>query len=425
MKNIKIFPKICIQTFSIIAIIVLFMHLLVYIIFPKTYLESRKDEMNHKANEITENMEGKDLDYVTKALAFYSDTSEIKAYIKKDSSNNEVEIQKNVKVDRDSDSNSLIIEERTLSLEDGTSIVVQFVSTANMQKQAKNLSLQFLPYSLFVSLLFSALVSLAYAKSIRNHVLEIKNETDKMMTLDKNAYLKIDSNDEIGELKEQINDLYLTLLKSIDDLEVKNKEIIKLEKIKYDVFRGASHELKTPLASLKIILENMKYNIGKYKNRDMYIEESIHIVDQLNQNISQILSIYSIENLKDDEEELCIKDCLEIVLNKYDVLIHQKQLSISNKLENETIYIGKSALDMILSNLVSNAIKYSNISNTIDIGVEDNWLYIKNTYSQDSLESGNGLGLYIVRNLLNNYKIPYEVLDTENQFSFRIQIYSK
>ena len=169
----------------------------------------------------------------------------------------------------------------------------------------------------------------------------------------------------------------------------------------------------------------MKYNIGKYKNRDMYIEESIHIVDQLNQNISQILSIYSIENLKDDEEELCIKDCLEIVLNKYDVLIHQKQLSISNKLENETIYIGKSALDMILSNLVSNAIKYSNISNTIDIGVEDNWLYIKNTYSQDSLESGNGLGLYIVRNLLNNYKIPYEVLDTENQFSFRIQIYSK
>ena len=137
------------------------------------------------------------------------------------------------------------------------------------------------------------------------------------------------------------------------------------------------------------------------------------------------MSIYSIENLKDDEEELCIKDCLEIVLNKYDVLIHQKQLSISNKLENETIYIGKSALDMILSNLVSNAIKYSNISNTIDIGVEDNWLYIKNTYSQDSLESGNGLGLYIVRNLLNNYKISYEVLDTENQFSFRIQIYSK
>ena len=46
---------------------------------------------------------------------------------------------------------------------------------------------------------------------------------------------------------------------------IENKEILRLEKIKYDFFKGASHELKTPLASLKIILENMKYNVGKYK----------------------------------------------------------------------------------------------------------------------------------------------------------------
>ena len=39
--------------------------------------------------------------------------------------------------------------------------------------------------------------------------------------------------------------------------------------------------LKTPIASLKIILENMKYNIGKYKERDFYINECIEIVDSL------------------------------------------------------------------------------------------------------------------------------------------------
>ena len=47
------------------------------------------------------------------------------------------------------------------------------------------------------------------------------------------------------------------------------------------IFKGASHELKSPLASLKIILENMKYNIGKYKERDIYINECIKIVDNL------------------------------------------------------------------------------------------------------------------------------------------------
>ena len=102
-----------------------------------------------------------------------------------------------------------------------------------------------------------------------------------MMELDRNARLEYESKDEIGELKEQINDLYSTLLRTIDDLDFKNKEILKLEKLKYDFFKGSSHELKTPLASLKIILENMKYNIGKYKDRDYYINDCIDIVDSL------------------------------------------------------------------------------------------------------------------------------------------------
>ena len=157
----------------------------------------------------------------------------------------------------------MIIEEREITLNDGEKINLQFVSTADMQKDAKNLSVKFLPYSLLISISFSAIISLIYAKSIKNNLQEIKIVTDKMMKLDKKTRLKVSSNDEVGELKQQINDLYSTLLRTIDDLEFKNKEILKLEKLKYDFFKGASHELKTPLASLKIILENMKYNIGK------------------------------------------------------------------------------------------------------------------------------------------------------------------
>ena len=419
MKKLKIFPKICIQTFSVIAIIVLFIHLFVYLIFPKTYLDVRKEEINNKANEITENLNGKSEDYIEQALDFYSNTNEIKAFIKKDISSNEVEIQNNLNVDLKSSNNSLIIEERELKLDTGEEIRLHFVSTADMQNQAKNLSLQFLPYSLIISLCFSAVVSLVYAKSIKNHVVEIKSVTDQMMALDKKARLEIDSNDEIGQLKAQINDLYETLLDSISNLELKNKEILRLEKIKYDFFKGASHELKTPLASLKIILENMKYNVGKYKNRDVYIDDCIDLVDLLTKNIQQILSVYSIENLKDDEEVVCIIDELSSVLQKYDVLIHQKKLHIQNDLQDETMYIGKRALHMILSNLIGNAINYTHEKDTIYIGIEQDWFYIQN--KQDPTQpKGNGLGLYIVRNLLDNYKVKYETIEGED-FVFKIQ----
>lgn len=419
MKNLKIFPKICIQTFSVIAIIVLFIHLFVYLIFPRTYLDVRKEEIYTKANEITENLNGKSEDYIEQALDFYSNTNEIKAFIKKNAASNEVEIKNDLNVDLRSSNNSLIIEERKLKLDTGKTIRLQFVSTADMQSQAKNLSLQFLPYSLILSLCFSAIVSFVYAKSIKNYVVEIKRVTDQMMALDKKACLAIDSNDEIGQLKAQINDLYETLLDSISNLELKNKEILRLEKIKYDFFKGASHELKTPLASLKIILENMKYNVGKYKNRDFYIDDCIDLVDHLTKNIQQILSVYSIENLKDDEEIVCIKNELSRVLQKYDVLIHQKELRIQNDVKDETMYIGKTALNIILSNLISNAINYTYEKGMIQIGIEQDYFYIQN--KQDLTQpKGNGLGLYIVRNLLDNYKMKYEVIEGED-FIFKIQ----
>ncbi len=63
--------------------------------------------------------------------------------------------------------------------------------------------------------------------------------------------LKVSSNDEVGELKQQINDLYSTLLRTIDDLEFKNKEILKLEKLKYDFLKVHPMNLKPLLLVLK------------------------------------------------------------------------------------------------------------------------------------------------------------------------------
>ena len=384
MKKLKIFPKMFIQIFSVLGIIIILVHLLVFFIFPKTYLETRKEEVYNKANEISSIMNGKEIKYIEQTLELYSKSSEIKAFIKeRNNNNNEIKIKDNIDTNLESNSNSLIIEEREIKLNDGKKTYLQFVSTADMQKDAKDLSLKFLPYSLLISILFSSIISLIYAKLIKNNVQEIQIVTDKMMKLDKKIRLEVSSNDEVGELKQQINDLYSTLLRTIDDLEFKNKEILKLEKLKYDFFKGASHELKTPLASLKIILENMKYNIGKYKEKDIYINECIEIVDSLTKNISQILSVHSIENLNNDEEYLKINDTLEDVLKKYEILAHQKKITVNNYILDENVYIGKTALKIILSNLISNAVKYTDVNGVINIGIVNDWLYIENTYGNN------------------------------------------
>ncbi|OXZ32005.1 sensor histidine kinase [Finegoldia magna] len=437
MKNLKIFPKMFLQIFTALALTVLFIHFMVFLIFPKTYLEDRKQEINKKANEISKTLTNRDIGYVTQSLDFYSNNNDIKAYVKNKNNDNELQIKEIIDFDKKSENNSLIIEERDITINTGEKISLQFVSTADMKKDAKNLSLRFLPFSLLISMFFSAIISLIYAKLINNNIQEIKHVTDKMMNRDKNALLVVDSTNEIGQLKVQINDLYTTLLHSIDDLESKNEEIIKLEKLKYDFFRGASHELKTPVASLKIILENMKYNIGKYKNRDLYIDESLKIIDGLSHSISQILTLSSIENLKNDEENVVILPILNDIINKQEVIANQKHITIKNQITDEKILIGKSALKIILSNVIGNAVKYADEHGTITIKSDGEWFEVINTCEKASeldttkvfdvncdlnKENSNGLGLYIVGNLLNNYKIDAIIETQEEKVTFKIKL---
>lgn len=440
MKRLKIFPKMFIQTFTILGVLIVVVHLMVFLMFPKIYLESRKSEITSKANAVSAALTGKDKSFAQQYLTFYSKSSEIKAYVVSDSiKEDELKVGDvaDDSVDKASSNNSLIIESRKIRLADGSELAVNFVSTADMRQEAKGLIIKLLPISLAVSLAISVLVSLIYARLLTRNVQEIKEVTTRMMELDRNALLPVESSDEIGQLKAQINDLYVALLELIDDLEVKNEEIIKLEKLKFDFFRGASHELKTPLASLKIILENMKYNIGKYKNRDSYIDNCIEIVNELAQNISQILSVSSLNHLSDDEEEVVINEILQEVLDKYELMAAQRSISINNRLGDEKIYIGKSALKVILSNVVGNAVKYSDTGGIIDIGSDNGWIYIDNTYDDaENLDcerlfevnfdvgkdNSNGLGLYIVRNILLSYGIEHKLERCEKSIRFTIKI---
>ena len=434
MRNLKIFPKMFLYTFSTLSILAILIHALIYFIFPKIYLENRKQEITQKADQITNNIHGKSIENIKQILELYSKSSKVKAFVKDSDHLNEIKIDNQIEADLTSDNNSLVIEDREVQTDSNKKILVKFISTTDMNKDAKELTFQFLPISILFSFFISIIVSLIYAKIITKNINEIKTITAQMMELNRNAKLKVNSTNEVGALKSQINDLYSILLKLIDSLEIKNQEL------KSEFFRGASHELKTPLASLKITLENMKYGIGKYKNKEKSIEDCLDIVDQLTQNIAQILSTSSFENLKNDEKLININRMLQKVLDNYKLLAEQRNISIDNQLTQEEIYISKTALEFILSNLVSNAVKHSDQNGQINIGVKNNWFYIENSNQKIkddrnakifetnfdlNKEKGSGFGLYIVKNILTNYKIKYKIEKSKIGVKFLINLSKK
>ena len=108
MKNLKIFPKMFLQTFGILGTVIVLIHLLVFFIFPRTYLETRKQELYAKADEISNSIQGKDRKFVEQSLEFYSKSSDIKALIKGQTGDDELQVGDDLNVNLKSGNNSLI-----------------------------------------------------------------------------------------------------------------------------------------------------------------------------------------------------------------------------------------------------------------------------------------------------------------------------
>ena len=79
--------------------------------------------------------------------------------------------------------------------------------------------------------------------------------------------------------------------------------MLAVEKSKTVFLRSASHELKTPLSGLRILLENMQYNIGKYKDRDKYLAEAVAKVDELSGMVRDILDTSKVQDLQEEEKQ--------------------------------------------------------------------------------------------------------------------------
>ncbi|MFS9124375.1 sensor histidine kinase [Streptococcus salivarius] len=416
MTKRSIFAKIFLITFALFSSLVILLHASVYFIFPSTYIESQRQTILKKSQALTKSFQGQEEGTIESVIDLYSKTNDIKVSIKGKEKQNALEVKDDLLVNPDSQNNSLVIEERKIQTKEGKDLTLQFLATVDSQKEARDISLGFLPYSLLASFVLSVIASYLYARLISAPILEIKQMTKRMKRLDRTANLPIHSQDEIGVLKQQINDLYHHLLEVIDNLEQQKQENLKLEQMKVEFLRGASHELKTPLASLKIILENMRDKIGRYKDRDRYLLVSLDIVDEMNQIVLEILSLSSVQELAGDKEWIQLDDVVNRILTQNQVLVENRSLSIDNYLPVTSIFMNLPILKLVLSNIISNAVKHSDKGGVIRIGLENEGtdFVIENTsVSKENISTKaqskkeGGLGLFVVKYLLEHEELSY------------------
>ena len=416
MTKRSIFAKIFLITFALFSSLVILLHASVYFIFPSTYIESQRQTILKKSQALAKSFQGQEEGTIESVIDLYSKTNDIKVSIKGKQKQNALEVKDDLLVNPDSQNNSLVIEERKIQTKEGKDLTLQFLATVDSQKEARDISLGFLPYSLLASFVLSLLASYLYARLISAPILEIKQMTKRMKRLDRTASLPIHSQDEIGVLKQQINDLYHHLLEVIDNLEQQKQENLKLEQMKVEFLRGASHELKTPLASLKIILENMRDKIGRYKDRDRYLLVSLDIVDEMNQIVLEILSLSSVQELGGDKEWIQLDDVVNRILTQNQVLVENRSLSIDNYLPATSIFMNLPILKLVLSNIISNAVKHSDKGGVIRIGLENEGtdFVIENTsVSKENISTKaqskkeGGLGLFVVKYLLEHEELSY------------------
>ena len=358
----QIFWKGFFRVFGLLLGIVMIIHGGIFYTLSKSYLEEKTKEIRQTASDVTKNLAGKNREYVEQALDFYSRSGEIKAYLKSQNAENEMKVSELLPVDRTSENNSVIIEEKSVKLKNEEEALVQFVSTANLQKDAIDLSLKFLPVTLLGSVVLSLVVAGFYAR----------------------------------------------------------QETLRIKQVNFEFLRGASHELKTPLTSLKIVLENMQFKVGKYKDRDFYLEKCGEMVDELDAGIRELLLMSKMDSFE-KSEWIKISEVVEETLKRNRIMIAEKNLQMRIEVGEQKIWLNRMALSMVLANLIGNAVKYAEEGGRISVQMRDEELEIKNSYRAGVNEqSGSGLGLYIVKNLLKRYGLQYEICDTKKSFSFRI-----
>jgi two-component system sensor histidine kinase VanS len=192
-------------------------------------------------------------------------------------------------------------------------------------------------------------------------------------------------------------------------------------------FSAASHELKTPIAATRALVEGMMANIGDYKDHQKYLRECLKNLDSQNRLVSEILEMVT---LTDEKAELFYQplDPEEIVVSLLAAsrpIAEQRGLNITTAFSGHRVRADRNLLCRALSNVISNAVQNTPENGSIRIKTEHAEggcirLTVLNTGNR--ISGRNGLGLTIVKKSLDRMGIPFALEDSSEGVLFRMDL---
>ena len=445
MKRLKLFPKTFLVSIGLFAALIILVHALVYTLMPHFYLQQKEREAADNLTALTTKLRGKSTEDIRRLSQEFATTKNVNITLTIDGRDQYFQGFESINIVTDSgkpvdtsvvkiadgqtvDPRSVILQQGSVTDKQGRAIAVKLLADVAPVTQAKLATLQVLPDTMLGSLLVALVFSYIYSRFVTQPIRQMAAVTTTMQQLEKDAHYPVNSSDEIGVLGRNINELYQNLWQTIRSLEHENKRITQLEKEKIAFLRAASHELKTPLAALRIMLENMQLNIGEYKNRDQYLAESVAQVDRVAAMVNDVLRSGSVaEQALHQEKRLRVDKLITEVVADYTLLAKTRGMTFAVNTQPVTIYANRDMMRHVISNLVSNAVRHGDAGSVITITSDQHELaienacqpltkqqlqhvfdpfYRSNTTAKQHADS-SGIGLYTVKMLLDTKGLDY------------------
>lgn len=298
-----------------------------------------------------------------------------------------------------------------------------------------NLMLGLLPPVFLVVVLLSVASAVICSKIMVAPIGKISRISKRMASLDMTQRCAVKSRDEIGVLASNLNTMADSLQNAMEQ--------------RRNFFAAVSHELKTPLTILKGQIENMILGYGDYQNHMKYLPEALNEAENIEHLVKEIIDISKMENmeLRNTLQEVSLFESVTDVTKKLLLLARDKNIEIRKNIETDiVISVNRTLWEKALSNIIGNAVRYSPSGECVFISLrasKDGYaLEVENTgvsipeedmehmfvpfYRTDKSRSrstgGSGLGLYIVKTILDLHHMGYGIKNTQNGVMFFINM---
>ena len=313
--------------------------------------------------------------------------------------------------------------------------IVFFSKNTEKESQVVEALQKAIPVLSVVIIAVSIIAAFFYTVYMTTPIKKISKISKQMAALDFSGLCTVRRTDEIGILAGSLNDLSEKLSSALSDLQSANKQLQadidkerELERQRIDFFSAASHELKTPITIIKGQLQGMLYQVGRYKDRETYLAQSLGVTDTLEKIVQELLTISRLDTpgYVCNKNECDLSNLINECLAAHEDLFIQRELTVEKSISPEVSVSGDMRLiQKVLDNLLGNAIAHSPAGNRIFVKLWQSGnkakLTIENTgvhipdgdipklfealyrvdQSRNRQTGGTGLGLYIVKTILD------------------------